>query len=377
MTSKRSDSTTGRAGTRQPQRGWVSFVDLVAIVALVALVNLAAFVNLAALTNRIEFVDLAAYVSMIDWSLLQAVFGLLLVLFVPGYAFVSALFPEAKQSRATGTGAETGGTAAIFSSIGRGGPRTIGHVERLALAFGVSIAIVPLLFVGLSMFSVEFGSIQTTRVISALTVLFTGIAAIRRWRVPAERRFQVPFRGWSATIQRSTWAASSPFDAVVNIALAISVVFAVGVLSFTVVAPPDGERFTEFYVLNESGESELVAGSYPEVLSPDESERLHVGIENHEQRAVEYTVLVELDRVETRDDGLVVTDRARLDQFSITLAPDETSIREQPITVSEGFTGDDLRLTFLLYVDSVPVDPTPENAYRSLHLWVDVHGEDQ
>lgn len=51
---------------------------------------------------------------------------------------------------------------------------------------------------------------------------------------------------------------------------------------------------------------------------------------------------------------------------------DETSIWAQELAVSDELTGDDLRLVFLLYDGPVPDTPTRENAYRSVHLWVDV-----
>jgi uncharacterized membrane protein len=34
--------------------------------------------------------------------------------------------------------------------------------------------------------------------------------------------------------------------------------------------------------------------------------------------------------------------------------------------------GKRLRIAFLLYADEPPTYPTAENAYRSVHLWVDV-----
>jgi uncharacterized membrane protein len=38
-------------------------------------------------------------------------------------------------------------------------------------------------------------------------------------------------------------------------------------------------------------------------------------------------------------------------------------------------TGEELRLTFLLYrgaASEVPASPDPDGAYRSVHLWIDV-----
>jgi len=39
-------------------------------------------------------------------------------------------------------------------------------------------------------------------------------------------------------------------------------------------------------------------------------------------------------------------------------------------------TGENLRVQYLLYRGDPPAEPTQENAYRSLHLWVDVFEDD-
>ncbi|WP_157533238.1 DUF1616 domain-containing protein, partial [Haloferax profundi] len=62
---------------------------------------------------------------------LRIILGLPYVLFVPGYAFIAALFPEA------GTPTEESD-----SSTDQAG---IDGIERVALSFGTSIAIVPLI----------------------------------------------------------------------------------------------------------------------------------------------------------------------------------------------------------------------------------------
>lgn len=65
-----------------------------------------------------------------------------------------------------------------------------------------------------------------------------------------------------------------------------------------------------------------------------------------------------------------VTEREELDRVSTTPEHGETWQEEYPVTPT--MTGEGLRLTFLLYDGEVPVEPTRENAYRELHLWIDV-----
>ncbi|WP_415087806.1 DUF1616 domain-containing protein [Natronomonas sp.] len=50
-------------------------------------------------------------------------------------------------------------------------------------------------------------------------------------------------------------------------------------------------------------------------------------------------------------------------------------MEERNITVSDELTGTDLRLSFLLYDGDVPAQPTRENAYRNLHLWISVEDD--
>lgn len=330
-----------------------TFVDLVAVIAVVALINL------------------VVVSPPLNGSLVQAVFGIVFVCFIPGYAFVAMLFPETGQLQPAGESAEPWALANRFVPFSTDSPRPINGIERVGLSFGVSIALVPLVMVGLSIFSVEVELLSAVSVISVVTGLCTAIAAVRRWRLPVERRFRVPIQEWFTTVEQSTTGTDSLFEAGLNVALAIALLLSVGIFSYAVVAPPSGEQFTDFYLLTETGEGELVAASFPEALSPGEPARIHIAIENNEQETVEYFVIVQLQRVTSRGDG-GVTNRIQLDRFSTTLAQGESSIQERVLTVSDELTGDNLRLTFLLYKGSVPANPTRDTAYRSLHLWVDV-----
>ncbi|WP_411713889.1 DUF1616 domain-containing protein [Natronomonas sp.] len=64
-----------------------------------------------------------------------------------------------------------------------------------------------------------------------------------------------------------------------------------------------------------------------------------------------------------------------VDLLHFTVAHNETWIEERNITVSDELTGTDLRLSFLLYDGDVPAQPTRENAYRNLHLWISVEDD--
>lgn len=116
----------------------------------------------------------------------------------------------------------------------------------------------------------------------------------------------------------------------------------------------------------------MVADSYPETVTVGEPESLYVGIGNNEYESVDYTVVVQLQRVEGEGNQSRVTDRVEVDRFSASVDHNETWVEERSFTVDGELTGENLRLTFLLYDGDVPLAPTRGNAYRDLHLWIDV-----
>jgi uncharacterized membrane protein len=109
-----------------------------------------------------------------------------------------------------------------------------------------------------------------------------------------------------------------------------------------------------------------------------------VGIGNHEHRATEYTVVATLQRVDTRRAGeasvndstgpgnvsISVLEAEELARFDPELEHDEAWLREHDVTPT--LSGENLRLTYLLYRGSLPEEPGVGNAYREVNLWVNV-----
>ena len=98
------------------------------------------------------------------------VLGLLLVLFLPGYSLIAALFP---------------------------GRADLDGIERIALRFqGLGIAVVPLL--GLALNYTPFGIrlVPVLVVLSVFTVSLAVIAGVRRQGLPEGERFVVVVDGW-------------------------------------------------------------------------------------------------------------------------------------------------------------------------------------
>ena len=95
---------------------------------------------------------LTIYLPYLNESFLRVLFGVLLVLFIPGYALIAALFPAAGD---------------------------IDGIERIALSFGLSIAIVPL--TGLALNYTPWG-IRLDPVVTCLSLLTLGLCLVAQYR---------------------------------------------------------------------------------------------------------------------------------------------------------------------------------------------------
>ncbi|WP_331234196.1 DUF1616 domain-containing protein [Natronorarus salvus] len=296
-------------------------------------------------------------VPVIRETPIRILLGLPFLLFLPGYAFVAALFPEA-------------GSPSGVDEEARTEDRGIDGIERIALAFGMSIALVPLLGLALNFtpWGIALGPILLA--VSGLTLLCVAVAAKRRRALPPEERFTVPWRGWIAAGRTEMFEPDDRVDAALNVVVVLAVVLALASVGFAVAFPQSGEQFTEFYLLTEEDDGDLIAADYPEEFVQGETQSLVVGIENNEHESVEYTVVIQLERVDGEGNETEVVEREELDRFEESLAHNESVHRTQDVTPT--MTGEELRLTFLLYDGEVPEEPTRENAYRDLHLWIDV-----
>ena len=159
---------------------------------------------------------------------LRIILGLPFVLFFPGYTLIAALFP------------------------GRG---DLEGIERVALSFGLSIAVVPLLGLGLNY--TPWG-IHLAPILITLLVFIAGTSALafyRRNKLPVEMRFYPTFEFDLPLLKEF-----SKIDKVLSVFLAAAIVFALGSIVYVVVTPKTGERFTEFYILGTKGRIFIVPG---------------------------------------------------------------------------------------------------------------------
>lgn len=252
-------------------------------------------------------------------TFMRTIFGLLLILFIPGYSLIAALFPKKND---------------------------LNGIERTALSFGLSIAISPL--IGLMLNYTSWGIHLTPILISlsAFTFIMLLIAFIRRRRVPEGEKFYVNFGGIGSSIKEQ-FIGESRTSKILSIILIITILLAIFTTVFIILKPKQGESFTEFYILGPNGK----ASDYPTNLTIGQNGTVIIGVVNHEYQTANYELVVS-------SNGTVMS------QQNITLTNgNQTQIPYSFTAGSAGYKN----IEFLLYKL-----PDTTNVYRSLHLYVNM-----
>jgi uncharacterized membrane protein len=305
--------------------------------------------DLLAILALVVAVDVLWLLEGGPWAL-SFVLGLPLLLFAPGYVLVVALDP-----RSAGAGAR------------------FDDVERTALAFGMSLALLPLLGLALWLAGLGFSPTSVRGGVSLFVVVGIVVALARRLRVPAEERHGYSLRRAGGRLYETT-VGTGGLDGVLNLLLVLSILIAASGVAYAVAVPTAGEAFTGFAVLTEDGSGELTASEYPTEMTTGEPASLTVTVDNHETSEVQYTVVAELQRVATDGDDVTVREREQLDRTTMAVERDGTGRWNHEVTPS--MTGEDLRLSYYLYRGDAPDAPSAEGAYRHVYLRVDVDEPD-
>jgi uncharacterized membrane protein len=124
-------------------------------------------------------------------------------------------------------------------------------IERVALSFGLSIAIVPLL--GLALNYTPFGIrlLPILIVLSVFTISLAISAYVRRSMIPEEDSFSVDFGEFKDFLLAQVFFSKKKkcIDKILTVVLIISIIFAISMLIYVIVTPKEGEKFTEFYFI--------------------------------------------------------------------------------------------------------------------------------
>ncbi|KAB1198504.1 MULTISPECIES: DUF1616 domain-containing protein [Haloferax] len=310
--------------------------------------------------------DVLLFYGPAELPLLKVLFGLPMVLFVPGYLVVALLFPR----RYTPDGSDHSSRPA--QSYYRGlafGKSQITWKTRAILSVGMSFVVVPLLGVVVALLT---GSVVEQSILMAMNVFVIGavvVGTIQRLYIPAEKRLTVPLREWAQSTSEF-FSGGSRVDSILSVVFVVSVVVAVGVMGFALLSPDNGETYTNVALLTEDENGSLVASGYPTDFTTGEGSEMVLRVENYEDAETTYSVVVELQRVSIADNSSTVTEETQLLRTQETVSAGETW--EYPHTISPTMEGENLRLAYHVYKGEVPDDPNMENSYRNLHLWISV-----
>jgi uncharacterized membrane protein len=259
---------------------------------------------------------LILFIIFFPSNILRIILGIPFVLFFPGYTLMAALFTKKEG---------------------------MGGIERVALSFGLSIAVVPL--IGLILNYTPWGIRLEPILYSAASFILIAsiIAWLRRRRLTEHERFAIQFQvtmpGWSEGV----WGK------VLAITVVVAILATLGTLGYVIATPKVGETFTEFYILGQDGK----AANYPKELKVGEKGEVIVGIVNHEGKEVSYRVEVVAGSQESTEVGPVVLVDEQKWEGEVSFVPE--------------VAGENQKVEFLLYKDG-EVEPCLE----PLHLWVDV-----
>jgi uncharacterized membrane protein len=264
----------------------------------------------------------AIYLPIVDETVVRSALGLGMVLFVPGYALIAALFP---------------------------GRKGMAGIERMALSFGLSIAVTPL--IGLALNFTPFGIRLDPIVVSLsfFTLLCVVAARYRRRELKPEERFSIDFHGAYRDVRDELFPAGEVrLDRALTVILLLAILSSVAALACTIAVPGQGEKFTEFYVLGPDGKAE----NYPLSFTLDEPRTVIVGVVNHEYRNVTYDLVI------AQNAGNGATQL-----FSDRLLLADNATWHRPIDLRPDQAGTNVEIQLLLYADGNMTSP-----YRDLHL---------
>lgn len=281
---------------------------------------------------------LSIVIPLVNQSLLRLILALPMILFIPGYVLIAALFPDTKD---------------------------IDTIERLVFSIGTSIVLTPL--IGLLLNFTSWG-IRLESILISLTVFIiamVGIALYRRAAIPPESRYSLPvpkiLQGISKEITCSCQSRSNRIIFSIGIFAILMVIASLVIVS---TLPTAGDKFTEFFILGEN----RTADAYPELTGPGIPQVMYTGIGNHEYRTINYTVEIYLVPI----NGTTSSDFPLLKSYSVVLNHNQSSVLPLEFSVpSEGY----YRMEFLLFNETIPGQDVPGPArinasYRNLHLWI-------
>lgn len=232
---------------------------------------------------------------------LGLIMGTPIVIFLPGYVIIAALFPRQHQ---------------------------LGGLERIGLSLGTSIVLSPL--IGVLYHFTPMG-IQAYPILLTLAALILGGCAFtwrQRRRLPEEERFVIAFN-----IGFIDWRQNSPVDKALSVVLAASIIGAIGVAGYSLTQPITKEKFSELGILGLEGK----AVDYPREVIVGEEVRVIVEIANQELEEESYHLEIWIGGKKNGEVGPLVLAQGERWQQKVSFTPNQR--------------GENQKVEFLLFKD--------------------------
>ncbi|NKQ39577.1 MAG: DUF1616 domain-containing protein [Methanosarcinales archaeon] len=276
-------------------------------------------IDLKIISIYILFTLVFLIVPPFNETFIRIILGIPMVIFIPGYVLIIALFPKKTD---------------------------LCSIERLGLSIGLSTTIVPLigLILNFTPWRIRFWPIVTSLIL--FTFLLMLVALKRRLGIPEDMRFAIQSKEIYFNIKNEIFSSKNKIDKILTIILAISIITASIVLVYVILFPRQGETFTEFYILGPEG----MAIDFPEEVGTSKPINIIIGVINNEHSTLNYTIQARIN------DTIYFEEKIQLSH---------NEKWENPVNFKINTTGDNLKLEFLLFKEN---NLTP---HRNLHLWID------
>lgn len=281
----------------------------------------------------------------VPWAIRWAL-GIPYLLVMPGYALIAAAFPEAPRDR-TARGPAT---------------QTPGWAARFGLSLVGSALLVATVAVGLS-WTYGIYLVTVLPAISAVTIGASLLAMARRLLLPEARRADPLGEGIFAAGLGGL--SHTRFQTVLMV---VAVVGLAGAVGYAIAVPPQGDGYSEVYLLEQGSDAQFAGGGEPPTIIAGTEYPLSIAIENHEHESVTYDVLIRAQRF--APDGTVRSQRT-LDTADVELAPDTRHVLDRSVSL-QATSDARTRLQVLVFTDGLPENPDAANTTLAVHRWIEV-----
>ena len=190
---------------------------------------------------------LVALVHGVSLEPLRIAIGVMAALFFPGYLLAAVLYPS---------------------------QNVLNSIERIGLSTGFSIALIPILGLGLHLtpWGLSQNAMLTTLVMWNLSMAL--VAWHRRLAVSPSERSGISWTTLTTELQR----LRRPTILASYLLLVVGLAVLVGVTTWKIQQPIRSQEFTEFYILGPDG----MADNYPTTMRVGQTHRVIVGVVNRE-----------------------------------------------------------------------------------------------